>query len=96
MQSTFTLSEMVINSVAMGKKMYIKDDDGNLVMKIIDYVKLLKYLRLAQIHFDDGVVIEVSEDDEMLFEVNSKKAWSRGSVKRLKGIDVWGAEEIER
>jgi len=33
---------------------------------------------------------------EMLFEVNARKVWSRGAVKRIKGKDVWGTEEIKR
>lgn len=96
MKALFTLSEMAVNAVANGKQVYVRDETGALILRTIDYVKLLKDLRLAELHFTDGEPVQISEDEELMFDVNKAKKFSRGPVKRLRGRDVWGTEEIER
>jgi len=96
MKARFTLSEMAYNNVAQGKKIWLPDNDNTLVLETIDYVKLLKDLRLVQIHLITGRVIEISEDEELLFEVTKNKTWAKGEKKRLTGKDIWGTVEVER
>jgi len=95
-KSVFSFSEMVYNSICTGRVMYVKDDQGNNVKKTIDYIKALKDLRILEIHFTDGEVVQVKEDEDQMFEVNNRKQWARGKAKRLTGRDVWGTEEVER
>lgn len=96
MKARFTLSEMAYNNVAQGKKVWLPNTNGQLQLDTVDYVKLLKDLRLVQIHLISGDVVEISEDEELLFEVSANKVWAKGTKRRLKGRDIWGTEEVER
>lgn len=97
MKAIFTIRERVYNGGGLsGAIIYIKNDDGELETKVIDYLKDIEDMPLFQLHFTDGSAKNVKESDLLMWEVTSRKRFAKGRVDRLRGKDVWGTEEIER
>ncbi len=97
MRAIFTIRERVFNGGALvGAIIYTKNEQGELEQKTIDHVKDIENMPLYQLHFTDGTVFNVKENDPVMWEVNSKKKFKIGPVKRLTGRDVWGDQNIDR
>jgi hypothetical protein len=96
MKAKFTIRERVYNGGGLkGSQLYIKDDTGQLELKVVDHVKDIFNMPLFQIHFVDGTVMNVKETEPLLWEVTSKKNFKTGFVPRLKGKEVWGNLNLE-
>lgn len=76
----FTFDEMVYNTVVGGKQIYYND-----IIKVIDYVKLIKDTRQVQVVCSDGDVFLANQDDEFFFEVNNPKPMLSPNKSKLKG-----------